>query len=145
MAPKAPVASKVCKRCGLDKPLINYTTSKKSKDGRATMCRPCSSAYVIELRRLGRAKRPPIAVTRDKHLQRQYGLTLADYEAMFEAQGGLCAICVKPESQNKLLSVDHCHTTGRIRGLLCMHCNTGIGKLGDTPAGLRAALAYLEK
>lgn len=64
-------------------------------------------------------------------------------EAMYEAQDGRCAICRKPERW-RYLSVDHCHGTGRVRGLLCSMCNTAIGKLGDNADGVRQALRYLE-
>ena len=84
-------------------------------------------------------------------LRTKYGLSLVEYRRLFEQQAGLCALCGNPEtifvSQGKLrkLAVDHCHTTGRVRGLLCGRCNTGLGKLGDTPEALRKALTYLER
>lgn len=77
-------------------------------------------------------------------LKREYNLTSEQHRAMIEAQDGRCAICRKPEGDGRELSVDHCHQTGRPRGLLCWQCNTAIGKLGDTVEGVRAALAYLE-
>lgn len=65
---------------------------------------------------------------------------------MFAEQNGCCAICGDHQSnQARSMAVDHCHETGRVRGLLCMKCNTGIGKLGDSPELLRKAIAYLEK
>ena len=75
---------------------------------------------------------------------RKYGLTPEQHVAMFEAQGGLCAIC-RGEGGKKGLAVDHCHDTGVVRGLLCGECNIGIGKLGDTPEGLMRALKYLRE
>jgi Recombination endonuclease VII len=59
-------------------------------------------------------------------------------------QNNLCAICSAPAKQNKTLSIDHCHETGKIRGLLCSKCNMGLGLLGDTAESLRKALQYLE-
>lgn len=76
-------------------------------------------------------------------LQRDYGLTRDEYEAMHEAQGGLCAICRRPQGSNRELAVDHCHDTGRVRGLLCWNCNSAIGLLGDTFKGIIAAVEYL--
>ena len=67
------------------------------------------------------------------------------FEKLNALQGGLCAVCKKPCSTNTALSLDHCHETGRIRGLLCMNCNTGIGRLGDNVEGLQAALDYLKQ
>lgn len=79
---------------------------------------------------------------------KRYGINFADYQRLHDAQAGLCAICEKPESsvQNgkaRWLAVDHCHTTGAVRGLLCMNCNSTIGRLGDDPAMLDRAAAYL--
>lgn len=61
----------------------------------------------------------------------QYGLTLADFEALNRKQNGLCCICQKTCSKHKVLSVDHCHKTGRVRGLLCDGCNKGLGHFKD--------------
>lgn len=82
---------------------------------------------------------------RDTKLRKNYGITLAQYNCLVEEQRGLCAICLKPESNPGIpLSVDHCHTTGAVRGLLCKKCNVGLGALSDNPALLRRAAKYLE-
>lgn len=62
-------------------------------------------------------------------LRTKYGLTVADYERMFAEQGGRCAICgtESPGAHKKHFAVDHCHKTGRVRGLLCSPCNTNLG------------------
>lgn len=78
--------------------------------------------------------------SRDRHLDTKYGMTKADYAEMRKEQGGSCAICTKP---CKKMVVDHDHVTGQIRGLLCMGCNSAIGKLGDTPEGVQRAVDYL--
>lgn len=75
-------------------------------------------------------------------LLRKYGLTLADYNDMLARQRGRCAICQKPFHSKP--GVDHDHATGRVRGLLCSFCNTGIGLFHDDPDILRAAITYLE-
>jgi hypothetical protein len=82
----------------------------------------------------------------------QYGLTPDDFAALLERQGGVCAICLKPESWRgpsgrravASLAVDHDHHTGRVRGLLCRRCNQAIGGFGDDPDALRRASRYLE-
>lgn len=85
-----------------------------------------------------------------RSLRADFGLSLEDYNAMLEAQGGVCAICKQPETHKrngklKALAVDHHHGTGKIRGLLCSDCNTGIGKLKDSVNILSNAIDYLHK
>jgi len=78
---------------------------------------------------------------RDRCRARSHGLSLQDYRAMFERQGKVCGICKTP---GKPLCVDHCHATGKVRGLLCRDCNLGLGNYKDNPVFTRAATAYLE-
>lgn len=75
---------------------------------------------------------------------RLYGVTPENYETLFKEQNGLCAICERPP-KNRLLDVDHDHKTGKLRGLLCMNCNNGLGRFGDNPELLEKAAAYLQK
>lgn len=75
---------------------------------------------------------------------KKYGLTEREFEALLAAQGHACAICRKPAGLSKArLCVDHCHKTGRVRALLCVGCNVGLGSLGDDPERVAAALKYL--
>lgn len=93
---------------------------------------------------------------RDADLRRKYGITLADYRDLLERQGGVCAICQKPPGESRpgqgrvqgrpvrpLLAVDHDHETGKVRGLLCIPCNRGIGFLEDDPQIISRAADYL--
>lgn len=73
-----------------------------------------------------------------------YNLSLEDFERMLQSQNNVCAICKMPNSNGKRLSVDHDHSTGQIRGLLCAQCNFAIGHMKDDPNRLRAAAVYLE-
>ena len=74
----------------------------------------------------------------------KYSLTLSQRKEMLVGQGGKCAICDKEESQcRKPFVVDHDHKTGKVRGLLCFKCNTGLGQLGDNTESLMRALNYL--
>jgi hypothetical protein len=76
-----------------------------------------------------------------KRLESVYGISQEQYEAMVARQGGLCAICnTKPD---KTLCVDHCHETGRVRGLLCSSCNSMLGFSKDDPRRLEAGSVYL--
>jgi len=81
----------------------------------------------------------------DYRLQREYNITLAEYDKMLEAQGGGCWICGKtPEENGMRLAVDHNHKTGRVRGILCSFCNTALGKFDDSVGLLARAIEYLE-
>lgn len=84
------------------------------------------------------------------HLRRVYGLTPEDIQTISNRQGGVCAICRRPETAlnskgapRTRLNVDHDHITGQNRGLLCVRCNMGLGSFADDPALLRAAANYL--
>ena len=101
--------------------------------------------------------RPPIhnfVDSRDRKLYYKYGIRLSDYNAMLEKQGGVCAICGKPETKMQArvkggekildsLQVDHDHKTGKIRGLICWLCNVGSVKLLDDRVRMERAAAYL--
>lgn len=93
-------------------------------------------------------------ITKNQNLKKSFGITLEEYERMHTEQNGLCAICQKPEkylsknpqSGGQLLSlaVDHNHETNRVRALLCMDCNKGLGCFGDNIPLLLAAIQYLK-
>lgn len=77
-------------------------------------------------------------------LRKQFGITLEDYNQMFNNQNGCCAICNKHQGEfKKALAVDHNHSTGKIRGLLCFKCNTFLGKANDDVNVLSNAIKYL--
>lgn len=84
---------------------------------------------------------------RTNNLKHLYGITLENYERLYNRQEGHCAICDKwfPQFGKKGLGVDHDHTTGKIRGLLCNRCNMGIGCLADNIEILLRAIAYITK
>ena len=84
------------------------------------------------------------------YYRRVYGITVQQWIEMYDRQGGLCGICrtagfKMKASHEAQLVVDHCHTTGVVRGLLCHNCNRALGLLQDSPANLNRALAYLER
>lgn len=78
-------------------------------------------------------------------LKRKYGLSLQDYDDLLESQDGLCAICKRPPVEGRNLAVDHDHSTGVIRGLLCHNCNVAIGNFGESLEIIKAAVVYLER
>lgn len=136
---------RTCTSCGETKELGQFWRDRSKKHGYAARCKPCKAAIYNRMRkergydrlRYQRNK----AAERERHLVRKYGITQADYEQMFKAQGGRCAVCRKPQSRS--FDVDHDHTTGAVRGLLCTSCNRMIGHAGDSPAKLEAAAIYL--
>jgi hypothetical protein len=84
--------------------------------------------------------------TREIHIKRKYGLSLEQYNQMFEDQNGKCVICDYKFGQKKGdCYVDHCHETSVVRGLLCQNCNTGLGNFKDKPERINKAAEYLLK
>jgi hypothetical protein len=79
-----------------------------------------------------------------QHLK-TFGLTLEKWQAMHDAQAGVCAICGGKERRGHALSVDHCHQTNKVRGLLCGDCNRGLGLFRDNPEALVRAAEYLRR
>jgi hypothetical protein len=145
--------TKNCTGCHQDLPYKQFSRHHNTLDGFRPKCRLCRTEesrqyfaqnphkrrehYRVLANRLG-----PLA-QRPKKLFERYRLEVSRYEEMLIAQNGLCAICEMPPDNNRHLQVDHCHYTGKIRGLLCMKCNKGIGQLDDDPSLVAAALRYL--
>ena len=79
-------------------------------------------------------------------LKRNYGISLDEYHELVKQQNGVCAICKSPppEGRKKRLSIDHCHDTGVVRGLLCDNCNRSLGLLKDSIDVLENAIQYLK-
>ena len=80
---------------------------------------------------------------REKRRARIYGMSRAEYQALLQRQRGACAICKRAFDREPC--VDHCHATGKVRGLLCRKCNMGLGLYDENPDVIRAALAYIEQ
>lgn len=133
-------ASKTCTVCKQHKPIEDFYFRLKSKpeSGRHSNCKVCVRANVAKWQRDNNYRHNE--KTKSYLLRSKYGLTRDDLNAIIEAQGGRCLIC---NQQTEKLRVDHCHVTGKVRGLLCHGCNTGIGLLGEEPDRLEAAAAYL--
>ena len=143
---------KTCPRCGVEKPISDFWIRKTRKAPQpASRCKPCSNAVNSEWRKADpdRERRRYAATrveTRERHLVRKYGVDLAAYAAMLADQNGACAICGKLEASEThgVLHVDHCHTTGAVRGLLCRNCNHVLGLMRDDAALLIRAAEYLQ-
>lgn len=144
----------ICTKCKEPKPEAAFGKSKDKRNGFLSWCRKCSakSSSAWQKRNLKEAyqqireaklRKPELykASSRRGYLRRTYGLTEAQYSKMVEKQKGLCGICEKKSKRR--LHVDHCHQTGIIRGLLCLQCNTALGKFQESPVVLSLAIIYL--
>jgi len=142
---------KTCTKCGFTKKLDEFHIRVYSPDGRETRCKEClskkNSVWAKENPEKKLAKdrrnRPHYSErARERHLMKNYGISVADKIAMISRQGNKCPICL---SDIELANgrVDHNHITGEIRGILCSKCNTGIGQLRDSPVIILSAFKYL--
>lgn len=152
-------AEKWCVPCAAAHPLEAFPIYRKAgRDRRSSVCKVGAAAEAAQRRaadpeRTREVKRKayramPLEVRRRRQrlaLLRRCGMARPEAEAWLDAQAASCAICGAEERTEVALVVDHCHESQRPRGLLCVRCNTGLGKLGDNPEGLRRALAYLER
>lgn len=119
--------TKTCRRCGEVKPLHMFHFKANGRKLAAVDCIACTKKS-----------------KKGKEILYLYGLTLLQYDLMLKTQGGGCKICGKktPKGQGRF-HVDHDHKTGKIRGLLCQHCNIMLGLGQDDPKILVAAAHYL--
>lgn len=136
---------RTCTKCGESKALDEFWADRSKKHGKTARCKACKTATFNAYRKERGYDKRRYANNRDsereRHLIRKYGVTLSMYEEMLAAQGGCCAICGK--AQKRSFDVDHCHQSGRVRGLLCTSCNRMLGHSGDNPDVLRRAADYL--
>lgn len=116
---------RVCSNCKCEKPLEKFPNDKSRSLGKANRCIPCKRADDERCR-----------------LKREYNITPCQVEEMFKSQNGQCCICYR-DLNNHRQAIDHSHVSGKVRGLLCNSCNTGLGKFNDDPIILERAAQYL--
>jgi hypothetical protein len=144
--------TKVCPRCRQDKPISEFTIRKRGEriGQPIAHCKVCNSDALKQRKQRDRTVYRRIEWP--SKLKRLYGLTVEAYYAMLAAQGGVCAICgvdnpCKKRSTRDTAAqaffVDHCHKTGKVRGLLCNHCNQAIGFLRDNANFAEKLAVYL--
>lgn len=133
-----------CRICGEEKPPDKFYRDKHSRTGHCTYCRDCRNVALTPEQKK--------AAQRKHRLSKLFGLTLEEYEAKLAAQNGVCAICCQPETGTsgmhrtpRRMAVDHNHTTGQVRDLLCHLCNSALGSFMESPELLKNAITYLEK
>ena len=147
---------KKCNTCKEWKTLDQYHKEEHRTDGLEGWCKTCKIAYDRDYRARNPGKQA--VADRKASLKRKWGLSIDDYQMMFDVQDGVCAICGKPETavQNGRvlrLAVDHDHACCRgrrscgkcIRSLLCSNCNNGLGRFNDNSTSLRNAADYLDR
>ena len=146
--------NKVCIKCQQLLPLANFYKEPRVKSGHTGRCKLCTKSAANTyysnnkenvLNRIHSSYCP--AKARNDKLKRTYGLSSEDYETMLTNQKHRCLICGSTDSYHNSgkFVVDHCHSTNQIRGLLCSHCNFGIGHFKDNSETLRSAASYLER
>ena len=157
---------KTCTKCQQSKPFNDFHPRPSSKSGYQSWCKECKNASRREkphpplvpgetkedrLRRQKResyarakAKNPRLSLERT--LKKKYGLAIEDYDQMLIEQDNKCYVCSQPPTDKETrLAVDHCHTTGRVRKLLCNSCNSALGFVDDDVSRLSSLIAYLEE
>ena len=150
--------TKICTMCKQDLPITEYYTSKTQKSGYWPSCKTCTlaskkasrerhpttfeqrKAYVqkYKSRHPDRVK----ASYRKQSLRKNFGITPEEYDSLLLTQNGVCAACHEPPGK-KMLAVDHCHTKGHVRGLLCGNCNTAAGLLKEDRSRFESLMEYL--
>lgn len=141
---------KTCTTCFQIKELGYFYKRSSSPDQHSPHCKVCDN----ERRKKWRQNNPvrQQESNRNRQLLKRYGITLDDYEKMFEEQDKKCGICGTEENYSGhtgprkewSFSVDHCHETGKIRGLLCNDCNRALGLFKDSQMLLNKAIAWLD-
>lgn len=136
--------TKICTLCNEEKPLEAFHKDKRNKSGRTARCSSCRTAIQIAFQNKQKSEKP-------EHYKRwrksnnyfsKYGLTLEQVETKLYQQSYICAVCNDTLTE---YAVDHCHSTGRVRDLLCSSCNKGLGFFRDDPVRLMSAIKYLER
>lgn len=132
---------KICKNCGYVGLNLDFPRRSHNK-GWDTICLKCSTKRTGQWIKDNRERSRSNA--RRVNLKR-HGWTPEEFETAHAEQNGLCAICSQPSNTEYRLDADHCHRTGRKRGLLCRHCNLALGLLDDDIPRVEALLGYLKK
>jgi hypothetical protein len=149
---------KHCPRCRATKAESEFHWRSRPQNIRQSYCAECACAAttewnsrnkerIAESNRQRRLANP--TEERDRRLKRDYGLAPREYDRILESQNGLCAICQGEQQQPKSgkrvmrMSVDHCHSTGLVRSLLCGKCNAGLGAFCESPEIMEIAMDYL--
>lgn len=124
---------KRCPKCGKTKPFSDFQKDKTKSGGRTCWCKKCQQA-----------------LNRICKMRKKFNISEKQYQKMLSEQNGVCSICGFPETKKQngkivMLAVDHCHVTGKNRGLLCMKCNVALGAFRDDIDIMASAISYLKQ
>ena len=145
---------KKCSKCKKLKNIQDFHKNSRKSDGLRSECRVCRNEYRRLFRKENKEQFLKYENTEEfknksfaRTLKRDYGISVEEFNSMLSKQGGLCKLCRKPEQHKtkKKLSVDHCHATGKVRGLLCHKCNVVLGLIKEDVTILNKAIEYLAK
>ena len=132
---------KTCTSCGVEKDITDFYLHKKS--GRINPCKKCCNKRGQQWAEENRPRHREM--NHKANIKHFYGMSVEEYDALYNRQHGCCAICGRHQSNLKRrLNVDHDHTTRKIRGLLCDHCNNGLGYFFDDSDLMLQAAIYME-
>jgi len=131
--------TQICNYCKLEKDINEFHKKSTNKNGYSLRCKECKKLSSVKYYENNKYK------IKEYQLKYNYGLTKEQYEQMLITQDGKCAICNKIFNNKKAMHVDHNHKTGKIRQLLCQHCNTAIAFLNEDISILSRAIDYLNK
>ena len=146
--PAVDPGKKWCGSCQTVKLLSDFAVNSNQVDGLQGFCRPCGRAKQTAWREKNRAKSNALATRSHRH--KRIGIEYEEYELLLRLHENKCAICKREETTQhrgltRALAVDHCHESGRIRGLLCNNCNRGLGLFDDSKERIASALEYMNQ
>lgn len=136
------LTQKICKRCKTEKTISDF--AKGRSYGSHAWCKTCMAEYQIDYK-----QKKGKEYFKNYNFMAKYGITLEEANKILADQNNTCALC---EKEVQLLPgfstaahIDHCHASGKVRGILCGNCNTALGKLGDSVEAIQKVLKYLEQ
>lgn len=121
-----------CGDCKKIKHVDEFYKASKGSQGKGSRCKVCQKEYYL--------RTSTVTSRKDGKLRTRYGITLKEYDALFKSQRYKCRICKTKEGK---MDLDHCHKSNKVRGILCQHCNRGLGSFKDNIMTLIRSIIYL--
>jgi hypothetical protein len=136
--------TKICTSCKVEKDITQFGKYfNRGKEYRRCTCHSCrNKSHAKRYKDFPEVRERMKKTAKEASLKRQYDMTSEDYNKMYAEQNGKCKIC--GVISNKTLNIDHCHTTNKVRGLLCWNCNIALGYFKDSILNLENAIIYLK-